>query len=183
MSVYDLPRSAVIGGIEYEIRSDYRVALDIINVMGDVDTPEQEKVLVILGIFYVDFASMPIRDFQEAVNYCIWFIGGGEDAQSAKKPKMMDWQQDFKLIISPVNKVLGYEARDVEYLHWWTFLAAYREIGDCTFAQVVSIRKKKLKGEKLDKSDQRFYIENRDLVDFKTKTTTNEQAILDAWLV
>jgi hypothetical protein len=93
----------------------------------------------------------------------------------------MDWQQDFPMIASPINRVLGTEIRSLEYLHWWTFIAAYQEIGDCTFAQVVSIRKKKSKNQKLDKSDQEFYKQNKHLVDFKRQYTKRDEDIIIKW--
>jgi hypothetical protein len=93
----------------------------------------------------------------------------------------MDWEQDFPLIVSPVNRSLGFEVRGVEYLHWWTFLAAYREIGDCTFAQVVSIRKKKMAGKKLDRAEAQFYADNREIVDLRRLETQAERDIFAEW--
>ena len=43
MSAYDLPTSAVINGVEYDIRSDYRAVLDIMAVMGDSSINDQER--------------------------------------------------------------------------------------------------------------------------------------------
>ena len=94
----------------------------------------------------------------------------------------MDWQQDFALIASPVNHVLGFEIRSVEYLHWWTFIGAYQEIGDCTFAQVVNIRTKKSKNQKLDKTEQEFYKRNKHLVDFKRKYSEQDEDIIKQWI-
>ena len=94
----------------------------------------------------------------------------------------MDWQQDFPLIVAPVNRVLGQEVRAVEYLHWWTWVSAYQEIGDCTFAQVVSIRSKRAKGKKLDKSEQEFYKQNRQLVDFKRQYTEQDEDVISRWV-
>jgi len=94
----------------------------------------------------------------------------------------MDWEQDFPIIAAPVNRVLGFECREVPYLHWWTFLAAYNEIGDCLFANVVSIRKKKAQGKKLDKADQAFARENSDLVNFRVKATAAEEAVFEEWI-
>lgn len=183
MSAYDLPTSAVINGVEYDIRSDYRAILDIMSVMGDSSIDDKERAFVSLSIFYPDVESIPQNDMQEALDYCMWFVGGGSDEKpSGKKPKVMDWKQDFPLIVSPVNKVLGYEIRAVDYLHWWTFLSAYQEIGDCLFAHVVSVRKKKKRGQKLDKSDQQFYRDNRSLIDLKIEMTNEEQNILNEWM-
>ena len=77
--------------------------------------------------------------------------------------------------------MLGFEARSVEYLHWWTFLAAYMEVGDCLFAQVVSIRNKKARGKKLEKYEQQFYREHRAMVDLKPKVTEAEKNLFELW--
>ena len=190
MSSYDLPTSAAIGGVEYQIRSDYRAILDIIKVMGDPEIEDDERTLLVLSVFYPEFERMPLSSFQEAIDYVFWFVGGGGDRPKGKRPKLMDWEQDFTLIVAPVNRVLGYEVRDIAYdyeantggLHWWTFLSAYYEIGDCTFAQIVGIRKKKLQGKKLDKADEAFYKENRDLIDMRKRVTASDEKELEEWI-
>ena len=183
MSCYDLPESAVIGGVERPIRSDYRAILDIIKVMSDKEIDDEERTLLVLSIFYPDFDEIPLHDFQEAIDYVYWFVGGGRDSGGRKaKPKLMDWEQDFQIIVGPVNRVLGYEVRDAEHVHWWTLLGAYYEIGDCLFAHVVSVRKKRSTGQKLDKGDKAFYQENRELIDFEDKRTQEETDTLDEWI-
>lgn len=93
----------------------------------------------------------------------------------------MDWEQDFKYIVAPINRVTGTEIRSIEYMHWWTFIAAYYEIGDCTFAQIVRIRDKKARGKPLDKTEQDWYRKNRNLVDLKTKYTQEDEETLRLW--
>ena len=61
-------------------------------------------------------------------------------------------------------------------------MSAYQEIGDCLFAQIVGIRRKLARGKKLDKSEQEFYRNNRQLVDFKRKYTEMENDILSMWV-
>lgn len=68
--------------------------------------------------------------------------------------------------------------REIDYLHFWTFQSAFMEIGDCTFAQVVSIRDKIAKGKKLDKSDREFHNRNKHLVDFKNKYSSTEKDLI-----
>ncbi len=188
MSVYDLPTSAVIGDCEYQINSDWRAAIDIIEVMQDQEIEDEERTLVVLSVFYQEFENMPVKLFQEAINYVYWFIGGGgtddDKAPKAEKLKLMDWHQDLPIIIAPVNRVLGFEVRACEYLHWWSFLSAYYEMGgDCLFAQVVSIRKKLAQGKKLDKTDQAFYRENRDIIDLKQQDlSADEEELLNQWI-
>ena len=109
------------------------------------------------------------------------FVTGGDRKPRQAGPKLADWAQDWPLIVGPVNRVIGKEIRSIEHLHWWSFLAAYYEIGDCLFAQVVSIRKKKRECRKLTKEEQRFYRDNRELVDLKIEESAWEREMLEAW--
>nr|DAH76937.1 MAG TPA: hypothetical protein [Caudoviricetes sp.] len=177
-----LPESVEVGGVEYEIRSDYRAILDICAALSDPKLGEQDKALVMLGIFYPEFSEMPPEHYREAVEQCLRFINCGDDQREARpSPKLVDWEQDFKYIVAPINRVTGEEIRALEYMHWWTFIAAYYEIGDCTFAQIVRIRSCKAKGKPLDKSDQEWYRSHRDLVDFKVTYTEADDVILKMW--
>ena len=63
-------------------------------------------------------------------------------------------------------------------MNLWTLIAAYYEIGDCTFAQIVRIRDKKARGKPLDKTEQDWYRKNRNLVDLKTKYTQEDEETL-----
>lgn len=180
--MYDLPKSLTVCGSEYEIRSDYRAVLDICTALSDHELDEQEKALVALDIMYPGFSDMPYEHYQEAVRQCFWFINcGSEENQTQPAPKLVDWEHDFKYIVSPINRVVGQEIRDIPYLHWWSFISAYYEIGDCTFAQIIRIRDRKARGKPLDKMDQEWYSRNRALVDLPTGYTKAEEEILKQW--
>lgn len=180
----DFPKTVEIQGVEYDIRSDYRVAKDIFAALSDPELSDQERSYVVLNMFYPNFKKMPVEHYKEALEWCMWFIKGGEDddGSNTKSPKLVDWEQDFKLMVAPINHVLGFEIREAEYLHWWSFLSGYYEIsGDSTFAQVVSIRSKLAHKKKLDKTDREFLNRNRKLVEFKNKYTESENELLKAW--
>lgn len=74
MKGYDLPTSAVIGGVEYEFRSDYRAVLDIMQVMADKELTDGERAVTALAVFFVDLDSIPTSDLQEAIEYMYWFV-------------------------------------------------------------------------------------------------------------
>lgn len=179
--IYDLPKKLNIHGKDYDIRSDYRAILDILIALKDPELSERDRAAVALYIFYPEADSIPREDLEEALKQCFWFINGGESEAGAKGPRLMDWEQDFKYIAAPVNRVIGREIRDMEYLHWWSFLSAYLEIGDCTFAQIVSIRDKLARHKKLEKYEKDWLNRNRQLVDFKTTYTEAENDILKEW--
>lgn len=178
-----LPTSVDISGKTYDIRSDYRAILDICKAIQDPELTKEDKIDAALDIFYIDYENMPLNHYQEAIEKCFWFIdcGNEENQNSKKRPQLVNWEQDFQNIVAPINRVCGFEIRAIEYMHWWTFIAAYMEIGDCTWAQVIRVRNLLAKGKKLDKPDQEWYRQNRNLVDFKQTYTESENDILSKW--
>lgn len=179
--IYELPKSFEIGGKVWDIRWDYRPALDICVALSDPDLSDQDRAAVALTIFYPDIAQMKEKDYQEAIEKCMWFIGGGKSSKKKKCQKLVDWEQDFTIIAAPINRILGKDIREDTPIHWFTFLSAYNEIGECTFSQVVKIRNMLATGKKLDKQDREWYRKNRELVDFKCKYTTTDQGLLKSW--
>lgn len=176
MEVWELPTSIVVGGIKYDIRTDFRAILDILKTFNDPEFENDEKWIVALTILYIDFDEMPPQDYEEAIEKAIEFIDMGIKDDGKKKPHTMDWEQDGAVIIPSVNRVLGKEIRAMQYLHWWTFLGAYMEIGESLFSQILNVRMKKAKGKKLDDWERDFYKENKNLIDLDVKYTEEEQA-------
>jgi hypothetical protein len=179
-----LPKQLNINGTDRAIRSDFRVALLIFQCYNDVEYSDQEKTEVMLRCLYEDFESIPYEDQEEAMNRGVWFLEGGKEDDNEKyreAKKTMDWEQDEQIIFAAINKVAGYETRDKEYIHWWSFVSLFNEIGEGLFTTVIGIRSKKNKGKKLDKAEQEFYKENKSLIDIKVKFTADEQAEIDYW--
>ena len=168
IDVWSLPQSICINGQECAIRSDFRAILDILSAYNDSQFNDQEKTMIMLKIFYKD--KIHIGCLREACDKAIEFIDYSfEDSKKRKAHKLMDWNQDAPILIPAINKVAGREIRSIPYLHWWTFMSLYMEIGEGLYSQVINIRNKKSKGKKLEKWDQEFYRDNKVLVDLKMK--------------
>lgn len=174
-SAWEFPTSLNIGGVDYEIRTDYRAVLDLLTALNDPDLTDADEQMtaymqsrVIMEIMFPNFDNIPTEHWQEALNKVSDFINMGI-SDERKKPKLMDWEQDAPIIIPAVNRVLNYEIRAQKYVHWWTFLGAYMEIGESLFSNVIHIRQKKASGKKLEKWEQEFYKENKSLIDFEQK--------------
>lgn len=179
-----LPKSIEVNGIDRPIRSDFRVILLIFEAFNDPECSQEEKIEIMFECLYEDFESIPQEDTQEAVEKASWFIDGGGEVSEGNKDttqpkKLMDWQQDERYIFSAINKQAGYETRAVEYLHWWSFLGFFNEIGEGLFSTIISIRTKKSKGKKLDKLETEFYNKNKSMIDLKEKLSVEEQEIRD----
>lgn len=181
-SAWSFPTSLNVGGVDYEIRTDYRAVLDVFAALNDPELQDESEELTayaqgqcILQIMYPNYDDIPDEHLQEALQQVSEFIDMGiHDKQ--KKPKTMDWEQDAPIIVPAINKVLNTEIRAQKYIHWWTFLGAYMEIGESLFSNVISIRQKKAKGQPLEKWEKEFYKENKTLIDLKERYTEDELA-------
>lgn len=172
----ELPTALEIGGTSYSIRSDFRVALNIIQAMNDPELNEREKCWVCMKCLYTDFESIPDEMYEEAAKKAYWFIGGGDIPMSSTDIKTFDWHQDESLIFSAVNKTAGFEVRTPDrYTHWWTFLGYFAEIGEGMFSQITYIRTKQAKGKKLEKWEKEFVREHRELITLKKQLSAEEE--------
>lgn len=178
---WELPTSISVNNTEYAIRTDYRAVMDLLTAFSDKEMlgeSEEEtniiRALLVLNILFID--EVKPEDQNEAIKKAIEFIDMGiEASRDVKKPTLMDWEQDAPLIIPAINKVLGREIRADKYMHWWTFLSAYMEIGECSFTHIINIRDKKAKGKKLEKWELEYIQEHKEIVLLKEKLTEKEQ--------
>ena len=175
--IYELPQALEIDGTAWDIRTDYRVVLTILEAFDDPNLEDQHKLYVCLYNLYEDFEHMPQDIYNKAYSAAVKFIDAGRDHDDRPTgPKTLDWVQDAPLLFPAVNRVAGMEIRSVEYLHWWTFMGYFMEIHDGTFAQVLQLRGKKAKGKKLEKYEREYWAENKDICQLKTKLTDEELA-------
>lgn len=180
---WELPKTVEIGGTEYKIRNDcdYRVVLDIIGALNDNELDRECQLRCALFIFYEDLSGC--EDLRSAVDEMMKIINCGEEKDDTPPLKLMDWEHDFKNIAAPISRVLGHSVRDERnYTHWYDFVGAYGEIGDCYWAQVMNIRKKRREGKPLDETDRKFYREHKKDIDLPLELSDDEREWLnDDW--
>ena len=177
IEAWELPESLTIAGREYEIRTDFRDVLRILLALSDPDLEEQEKIEICLFILFLNPGRIPVEDSKEAFQAAVYFIDCGRDWQDSpkKSPRVMDWEQDKSILFPAINKVAGTEVRTVPYMHWWTFMGYYMEISDGIFSTILSLRQKRIKGKKLEKWEQEFWQQNKDICVLKKKISQEEQ--------
>ncbi len=176
-----LPHSIELGGVEYEIRTDFRVVLDIMQAMVDPELSQDEKIEILFRILFWNPEEIPEKYLQEAIDKAMVFLDCGISGEGKSKTRLMDWEQDSPLIASAINKNTGKDIRSLKYMHWWTFLGAYLEISEGVFHEILQIRQKKAAGKKLEKWEQEFYQKNKKLVNLKKETpkrSAEEEAAL-----
>lgn len=178
-----LPKSIVIGGEKHKLRSDYRNVLQVFEAFNDPDLGQEEKWIVAIYLLLKPFACAEDVyaaiesgfDVQEAMQRIMRFISAGQPDKEIVELPVYSWSQDEQMIFSAVNKVAGRETRELDCLHWWTFLGYFKEIGEGDFSFIVGIRNKLNKRRKLEKHEKEFLSRNKGLVLMKKPKTKEEQ--------
>lgn len=153
-----LPKKLTINGTDYDIRSDYRDCLLILQAFSDVELSDNEKTIIMLKCLFKSDEVFREENIKEACEQAVWFLNCGNAVNKPHTSKpLYDFEQDEQILFSAINKVAGCEIRNVEYMHFWTFLGLFNEIGDGVFSTVVSIRNKKTKGN-LWKNTKKSFI-------------------------
>ena len=178
--IFSLPTSVAAGDKSYPVRSDFRVILEIFVMLDDPDLTDADKTEALIRMFYVERPP----DTEEALKAFADFVNPRRVGKREKlSSRLLDWSQDFDLMVAPINHILGTECRALPELHWHTFLAAYLEIPpESVFARVLRIREKLRTGKKLEKYERQWYKNNLDLVNLKLKYSQSEKEILEAWI-
>lgn len=183
-----LPETLEVGGVEYQIRTDYRNVLQMFEAFQDPDLYPEEKQIVSVYLLFEDFlcfddvdaAVEDGFDMEEAVKQIAWFIAAGRPVKKEEHP-IYSWRQDEQMIFSAVNKVAGTETRELPYMHWWSFVGLFNEIEEGTFTYIMGIRSKLNRGKRLEKHEKEFLSKNHDLVEIRPVLTKEEQEKEDAF--
>ncbi|QIB67808.1 hypothetical protein Ami103574_00065 [Aminipila butyrica] len=177
-----LPKSLTINGRDIKINTDFRDCIAILRLLEDPVLSNLEKVQIMIGILFNE--ELDFSEYDEALAQAILFLDGGPGTDNSRHGpsygKLYSWEQDLIYILSGVDKVLGFSCRTKNYMHWWEFLTAFMEMGECTFSTLVHQRKLKKQGNQ-SKAEKEWWAENRDIaeLDKKALLTSEERSALD----
>ena len=181
--MYEIPTTIEINGREFPIRckGDYRMVLDCFSCLNDIELSEQERNYACLIIFYedfddiMDFAKLDKDTINALVKEMYAFFECNENPMHQMPYKTIDWDKDSQMIASAVNKVAQTEVRATEYLHWWTFLGYFSEVGESVLSTVVGIRDKIKRNKKLEKHEKEFKARNPHYFIWDSRTLEQKQ--------
>lgn len=164
---YYLPTELTVAGVQRAIRSDYRPAVDICIAMQDEELMNYDKVAIVLNILYIDPLEPEVytEALSQALNFLSCSNGTTAKNKQSKQNDLIFWQYDFDLFVPALSRVAGRDIRGMEYLHWWSFMGLFQEIGDCFFSRVMAIRDAKATHRKLTDDEKMFLKRHRDIID------------------
>ena len=173
MKLWQLPKTAVLGGRVFDIRPSWQDALAVLALLEE-EGAAWARWFRAIDRFYVQ--RVPNALLGEAARFLEYFLTAGQPA--APGPRRMDWQQDAMEIISDINRVAGREVRETD-VHWWTFLSWFHAIGEGQLSALVGLRCKLARGEKLSPAEQAFYAANPQKVRLRTSDCPQKQMLLE----
>lgn len=159
-----LPVALEVGGRLLPINADFRNVLTIFEALCDCELSDREKAYVCLCRLYT--VPVPNDAAEEAIKKAYWFCDGGDMPKTEPEAvRTVDWKHDEQIIFPAVSKTVGVvDIRVLPFMHWWTFLGSFGEIGEGLFSSVMNIRHKKAKGKRLEKYEEEFYSRNKELI-------------------
>jgi len=139
--VDELPNSIEINGREYGINSDFRFCLSTILAFEDEELAFAEKQQI---MFVNLFQEIP-EDLQEASVRALWFLNGGKDESSAESEgmRLYSFSKDANFIFAAFRQTHGIDLQTIDYLHWWSFMALFMDLGqNTTFCELINLRRR-----------------------------------------
>ncbi len=140
-----LPETVEVDGREFSINADFRACLKTILAFEDPELTTGEKQAILLNNFYV--GKLP-ENIENAYEAAIWFLDGGENGKEKKQeevrvgPRLYSFSGDAALIYAAMRQTHGIDLSHTE-LHWWQFLALFKDLGqDTAFCNLISLRKR-----------------------------------------
>jgi len=178
--MYQIPTKLEFNGENHKIaeNGDYRMVLDCFSALNDAELTKEERMIACLIIFYEELID--IEDINEIKDIDTWikemfqfFRCNQPEAPQVLSHNLIDWEQDEQMICAAINPIANNEIRSIPYLHWWTFMGYYNSIGKSVLATVVSIRNKIVRGDKMEKWENKFKRENPQYFNWKSKSVDN----------
>lgn len=174
-----LPESVEIDGREYEINSDYRVCLRIMEAFEDNELAPAEKQAVMLELLYPE---MP-EDIAAACTMGLKFLNCGEEAAgaAAEAPeRLYSLTKDARYIFTGILQTHGIDVERIDKLHWWKFCYLFMDLReDCFFSKIIYYRTQHQKG-KLTPEEREYYDANRSV--FELPRSPEDTSIEDEFM-
>lgn len=155
-----LPETVTVSGNEYNIRTDFRIAMMFEILMQDDSLEPKDKTRKALRLFY---EKVP-RDLEGAVNAILWFYKCGREENPQKKKmaakrsktKVYSFDYDDDYIYAAFMSQYGIDLQDIEYMHWWKFRAMFNSLDSTNqFVKIMEYRSVDINS--VPKEQQSFY--------------------------
>lgn len=151
----------------YSIETDFRIGLQISQLLYDSDYTEFERITGCINLLYYDIPE----NIEIALQGLTWFMNGWNHdcLESNDNIRCVDFDIDQWRIYSAFLNQYHIDL-SIEEMHWWKFMGLLTSLNECAYTQVAGIRSEKIdprlsaKEKTAKKKAKRIYaIQNREV--------------------
>lgn len=138
-----LPKFAKINNKQYEINTDFRVALACFRAIEDNEINDELRSIAVISLLFKE--DVLLEDYEEAIKKAEIFLSCVKSKNNvnslADTKKVMDYEYDRDLIFSSFLSEYGININTIENLHWWEFNSLIVGLSEkSALAKVINIR-------------------------------------------
>lgn len=169
------PSIAIIGNKEYQINTDYKVALNCCDVIED-DISDIERAYAIIGLLFDD--EIPQEYLNEALEKAKKFLECGKE-NTTSSIKDMDFKQDEGYIMSSFIADYKIDLSEINNMHWWKYCDLISGLSENSILnRIRDIRNYDINSIK-DTKEKAKMIKAKENVALRINLTKEEQEAID----
>ena len=126
---------------EYRIESDFRIGIQISQLLYDSDYTEFERITGCIDLLYYDIPE----NIETAMQGMTWFLNGWnhDNLEKGDNVRCVDFDIDQWRIYSAFLNQYHIDLAEAD-MHWWMFMGLLTSLNECAYTQVVGIRSEKI---------------------------------------
>ena len=171
------PKYAFIHDKQYQINTDYHVALECLQIIEDESIGDSERTYAII---YKLFGMIPEdQDMHEFIRIAGHYLGCGEQQEVQKQRKRdMDFQQDWKYIVASFMSDYHIDIQE-SHMHWYQFIHFIQGFTEeSMMSRIRELRNYDLSDIK-DQKVKRKVMEAQKGVELSAKLSSEDQKAVD----
>lgn len=163
----DLPTELEVDGTMYPIDYDSQNCLKIVRIFESAELTRSERWELALEYLFEKVPGHPKSEqppnTESAMKALSSFIDCDEDFKESKDGQVTSFTRDSKYIFSAIEKSHHIKLKQGK-LHWWEFVSKLLDLDEnCFYRQLILLRQKRNKKEKLSKEEKKFISDNPEL--------------------
>lgn len=156
----------------YPINSDFRVGIQVHQIMEDTELTKEEKYLKAMDLIFPGVRP----DIEDQIRAISWFLSGwNHDNHKGEKDsiRVIDYDIDQWRLYSAFKAQYGIDLNKDD-MHYWQFMGLLTTLDECAFTRVVDIRMKKITS-KMPKEEKAATLRAKKIYGLDQRQETEEQ--------
>lgn len=172
------PTSITVGRGSYNIKTDFRVAIQFELLMQNNDFTDEEKLVKAIDLFLYEIP--PDLTLEETIEKIVWFYSCGIKSKKTEKStsqtkNIYSFKYDGDYIYAAFLEQYSIDLHDIPYLHWWKFKALFQALkADTEIVKIMGYRSIEIDSN-MSSEQKRFYQKMKKLHELPINDSEDEK--------